>query len=63
MHSRTLTLKKDTLHELTGTELASVAGGAATQVCTPRQSENGFTCLTGMYPTTPVQTCLCDILN
>lgn len=55
---RALSLKKETLAELTAGELALVAGGAS-KICV----QDTFTCLTGVYPTLPVQTCLCDIID
>jgi hypothetical protein len=55
---RSLNLTKETLAELTTADLSSVAGGA-TMPCAWETK----ICLTGVYPTLPVQTCLCDILD
>lgn len=55
---RSLSLKKETLAELSAGELALVAGGG-TQLCV----QDTFTCLTGVYPTLPVMSCLCDIID
>lgn len=49
-----LTLKKDSLAELTTDELSVVVGGA---IPTIRKCDD---LLTGMYPTLPVLTCLCN---
>ena len=51
---RTLTLKKDTLHELTSDELTGVVG-AGPAVPTIRRCDD---LLTGMYPTLPVMGCI-----
>lgn len=50
MH-RSLRLTKETLAELSASELAAVAGGAI-----PTEQ-----CLTGIYPTLPVAGCIEDV--
>ncbi len=54
---RALNLKKETLSELSTAELGAVAG-AGTYDCA-----ESIVCLTGMYPTLPVATCLCDVIG
>lgn len=55
---RRLSLKKDTLTELSSDELSAVAGGS--EIPTIDRCD---TLLTGMYPTLPVRGCLADILK
>lgn len=55
--TRRLTLRKETLAELSASELASVVGG---EVPTINRCDD---LLTGMYPTLPVMVCLKELVQ